>query len=137
MTDCIRLREAKCAGTARSVYRNYCLKCGRNYDLDYIINSESVVPKCEKCDGMVRPDVVLYEESLDTDVLYKAVDYISRADVLIVGGTSLVVYPAAGLVDYYKGDKLVLINKTATPYDSRANIVIHDSIGKVLSSVIS
>jgi NAD-dependent deacetylase len=120
-----------------SVYRNYCLKCGRNYDLDYIINSESVVPKCEKCDGMVRPDVVLYEESLDTDVLYKAVDYISRADVLIVGGTSLVVYPAAGLVDYYKGDKLVLINKTATPYDSRANIVIHDSIGKVLSSVIS
>lgn len=85
---------------------------------------------------MVRPDVVLYEESLDTDVLYKSIDYISQADVLIVGGTSLVVYPAAGLVDYYRGDKLVLINKTATPYDRKANIVIHDSIGKVLSSVV-
>ncbi|NLO82694.1 MAG: NAD-dependent protein deacylase [Clostridiales bacterium] len=120
-----------------SVHRNYCMECGKNYDLDYVINSESIVPRCEKCGGIVRPDVVLYEESLDMDVLYKAVDYISRADVLIVGGTSLVVYPAAGLVDYYRGDKLILINKTATPYDRRANIVIHDSIGKVLSCAIS
>ncbi|NLX71336.1 MAG: NAD-dependent protein deacylase [Clostridiales bacterium] len=119
-----------------SVHRNYCMECGKNYDLDYVLNSQSVIPKCEKCGGMVRPDVVLYEESLDTDVLYKSIDYISQADVLIVGGTSLVVYPAAGLVDYYRGDKLVLINKTATPYDRKANIVIHDSIGKVLSSVV-
>lgn len=118
-----------------SIHRNYCMKCGQNYDLDYVMDSKELVPRCEKCGGMVRPDVVLYEESLDMDVLYKSIRYVSQADVLIVGGTSLVVYPAAGLVDYYRGKKLILINKTSTPYDYKANIVIHDSIGKVLSYV--
>lgn len=119
-----------------SIHRNYCMECGRNYDLDYVMNSKELVPRCEKCGGMVRPDVVLYEESLDTDVLYRAIYYISNAQLLIVGGTSLVVYPAAGLINYFKGDHLILINKTSTPYDYKADIVIHDSIGRVLSYVI-
>ncbi|MGI5970471.1 MAG: NAD-dependent protein deacylase [Oscillospiraceae bacterium] len=116
-----------------STSRNYCIKCGRTYSSDFV-NDAPGVPYCD-CGGIVRPDVVLYEEQLDTDVLDKSVKYISRADVLIVGGTSLVVYPAAGLINYYRGDKLVLINRDATPYDSHANLVIHDSIGKVLGSL--
>ncbi|MBM7581847.1 NAD-dependent deacetylase [Caldicoprobacter guelmensis] len=119
-----------------SIHRNYCMKCGQNYDLDYVMKSKELVPRCQECGGMVRPDVVLYEESLDMDVLYRAVHYVSNADVLIVGGTSLVVYPAAGLVDYFKGKHLILINKTSTPYDYKADIVVHDSIGKVLSYVV-
>lgn len=119
-----------------SIHRNYCMKCGQNYDLDYVMNSKELVPRCQKCGGMVRPDVVLYEESLDTEVLYRSIHYISNAQVLIVGGTSLVVYPAAGLINYFKGDHLILINKTSTPYDYKADIVIHDSIGKVLSHVV-
>ena len=118
-----------------SVYRNYCIKCNEPYDIEYILNSPGV-PKCQKCNGIVRPDVVLYEEMLDENVLNKSAWYIYNADVLIVGGTSLAVYPAAGLIDYYRGSKLVLINKTSTPYDNRANLVIHDSIGKVLGEVI-
>ncbi len=115
-----------------SIHRNYCMDCGREYDLDSILESETPVPKCENCGGIVRPDVVLYEEGLDMQVLNKSIRAIKRADVLIVGGTSLVVYPAAGLVEYFKGDELVLINKSPTRYDYRANLVINDSIGKVL-----
>lgn len=119
-----------------SIHRNYCTKCNKFFDLDYVIESPELIPKCDKCNGLVKPDVVLYEESLDTDVLNKSVEYVSKADILIVGGTSLVVYPAAGLVDYFNGSTLVLINKSTTPYDNKANIVIHDSIGKVLKSIL-
>lgn len=119
-----------------SIHRNYCMKCGASYDLKYILDSKSIVPRCSKCGGIVKPDVVLYEEMLDMDVMNRAVSYISKADVFIVGGTSLVVYPAANLVTYYRGKKLILINKSSTQYDYAANMVIHDSIGKVLSAVV-
>ena len=112
-----------------SVHRNYCMKCGKFYDVNFIINSKGI-PRCS-CGGIVKPDVVLYEEPLNSHVIGKAVDYIEQADVLIVGGTSLVVYPAAGLINYFRGSKLVLINKTPTPMDRRADLVINDSIGKV------
>ncbi len=92
------------------------------------------VPKCE-CGGMIKPDVVLYEEGLDSDILERSVDHIRNADMLIIGGTSLAVYPAAGLIDYYTGDKLVLINKDKTPRDSHANLVIHQPIGEVLGQI--
>lgn len=119
-----------------SVHRNFCMQCGESYDLDFMVKSREIVPRCGKCGGVVKPDVVLYEEALDPDVLDRAVSSISKADMLIVGGTSLAVYPAAGLIEYFKGDKLVLINKSETPYDGRAGLVIHDSIGEVLDSVI-
>lgn len=119
-----------------SVHRNHCMKCGKGFDLDYIVNSNSTVPKCDSCNGTVKPDVVLYEESLDMNILNESIDYIKSADVLIVGGTSLVVYPAAGLIDYFKGSKLVLINKSSTAYDNRADLVIHDSIGSTLQSIL-
>ena len=114
-----------------SVHRNYCTKCRAFYGADFIQTGEGV-PLCPVCGGLVKPDVVLYEEGLDQDTVEGAVRAIARADVLIVGGTSLVVYPAAGLIDYYQGRKLVLINRDPTPYDGRADLVIHDSIGKVL-----
>jgi len=117
-----------------SVHRNYCMKCHKFYDLNYIINSEDI-PRCS-CGGIVKPDVVLYEESLDMELMDKAVSYIANADVLIIGGTSLVVYPAAGLVRYYRGNKLVLINKSSTQYDDRAYLLINDSIGETLQSVM-
>ncbi len=113
-----------------SVHRNHCLRCGKFYGLEAIENS-SGIPRCS-CGGMIKPDVVLYEEGLDMDVLNRAVNYISRADVLIVGGTSLTVYPAARLIDYYRGHKLVLINRDATALDSRADLVISGKIGEVL-----
>lgn len=113
-----------------SVHRNYCTRCGRFYGLDDVVKA-SGVPMCE-CGGMIKPDVVLYEEGLDSDVIERSVDFIRRADVLIIGGTSLTVYPAAGLIDYYRGSKLVLINKSVTSRDSQADLVICDSIGKVL-----
>ena len=116
-----------------SVHRNYCIRCGQFYDLDYMINSEGI-PRCA-CGGMVKPDVVLYEERLDDTVLRRSVEHISKADLLIVGGTSLAVYPAAGLIDYYRGDKLVLINRSSTPRDSQADLIINDSIGRVLGTV--
>lgn len=119
-----------------SVHRNYCLSCGKHYGLDYILNTESSIPKCDSCGGIVRPDVVLYEEGLDNEVLDKSVRCIRAADVLIVGGTSLVVYPAAGLIRYFSGSKLVLINRDKTSYDKDADLVINDSIGKVLKGVI-
>lgn len=116
-----------------SVHRNYCMKCGKNFDLNYIINNNSNIPRCDLCNGIVRPDVVLYEENLDINTLESALSYIENADVLIVGGTSLVVYPAANLIQYYRGNKLVLINKSSTSYDKKANLVINESIGKVFS----
>ena len=116
-----------------SIHRNYCTRCGEFYDLDYVKKSEGV-PRCA-CGGIIKPDVVLYEEGLDQRLLQKAVAYIARADVLIVGGTSLVVYPAAGLIDYYRGNKLVLINRSATSRDSQADLIINDSIGQVLAVV--
>ena len=117
-----------------SVQRNYCTRCGEFYGLDHVINSEGV-PRCS-CGGTVKPDVVLYEEGLDNRILQKSVDYIRNADMLIIGGTSLVVYPAAGLIDYYRGNRLVLINKGATSRDSQADLVISDSIGEVLGAVV-
>lgn len=117
-----------------SVLRNYCTKCGKFYGVDYIKNSTGI-PKCS-CMGTVKPDVVLYEEGLDEETIEGAVRCISEADLIIVGGTSLNVYPAAGLLRYRKkGSKLVLINKSETPYDSEADMVIHDSIGKVLGCI--
>lgn len=119
-----------------SIHRNHCTKCGKFFDLNYIINSENGIPKCDSCGANIKPDVVLYEEPLNTDTIDRAVEYVSNAEILIIGGTSLVVYPAAGLVNYYRGNKLVLINKSSTPYDNKANLVINDSIGEVLSGVI-
>ena len=113
-----------------SVHRNYCTRCGRFYSLDDILKADGV-PVCD-CGGVIKPDVVLYEEGLDQDVIQRSVEYSSRADVLIIGGTSLTVYPAAGLIDYYRGSKLVLINKSVTSRDGQADLVICDSIGKVL-----
>ena len=116
-----------------SVLRNYCQKCGKFYTAEYILNSTGV-PKCE-CGGVIKPDVVLYEEGLDQETIEKAVQAIREADMLIIGGTSLVVYPAAGLIDYYNGNKLVLINKSETSRDSMADLIITDSIGEVLSKI--
>lgn len=117
-----------------TIHRFYCSSCGAEAAAE-AANSAPGVPKCAVCGGVVRPDVVLYEESLDTRVLTEAVRYISEADMLIVGGTSLNVYPAAGLINYYRGDKLVLINKQPTPYDGRANLVINAKIGEVFAQV--
>ena len=119
-----------------SLHRNYCLSCGKPYPLEYVLAHEPGVPHCEQCGGVVRPDVVLYQETLDESVLRRSILYISEADVLIVGGTSLQVYPAAGLVQYYRGGRMILINKSPTPYDHLANFVIHDSIGRVLESLV-
>lgn len=116
-----------------SVHRNYCMDCGKKYRLEYIEKSDGV-PVCE-CGGVVRPDVVLYEEGLDQSILSNAIRYIADADVLIVGGTSLAVYPAAGLLQYYKGDKFVLINKGKTQADRFARLVIHQSIGETLDQI--
>ncbi len=121
-----------------SVLRNYCMDCGEHYSLEYIMdvdNCDDEVPKCKICGGIVRPDVVLYEEQLDDNVIRKAAEAIREADTLIVGGTSLVVYPAAGLINYFRGNDLILINKTQTGYDDRATLVINDAIGSVLGNV--
>ncbi len=118
-----------------SVLRNYCMDCGASYDVEYILdetNCKEGIPHCNKCGGTVKPDVVLYEEALDESCIRGAVNAIEEADTLIIGGTSLAVYPAAGLIRYFSGNKLVLINKQATPYDNKADLVINDSIGKVM-----
>lgn len=117
-----------------SIYRNCCMNCGKSYSAEDLLDMPTV-PRCS-CGGIIKPDVVLYEEGLDEDTLRGAMTHIMRADMLIVGGTSLGVYPAAGLIDYYRGNKLVLINKSKTPYDSRADLIINDSIGKVLNSAV-
>lgn len=118
-----------------SVLRNYCEGCGKSYGLDAIVQAEGV-PRCS-CGSIIKPDVVLYEEGLDQNILNRSVSHIRNADLLIVGGTSLTVYPAAGLIDYYTGNKLVVINKTPTPRDGYADLLIADSIGKVFREVMS
>ena len=117
-----------------SVHRNYCTRCGKFYSLQDILadKNSDAIPRCT-CGGIIKPDVVLYEESLDSQVLSQAISAISTADMLIIGGTSLTVYPAAGLIDYYRGDRMVLINKTVTPMDGKADLVIAGSIGQILS----
>ena len=119
-----------------SVLRNYCMKCGRFFDADYVMKADGV-PRCCDCGGIVKPDVVLYEEGLDQDVIDRAVRAIMKADTLIIGGTSLVVYPAAGLIHYFRGDRLVLINKSATQADSMADLVIRDDIAKVMEEAVN
>lgn len=117
-----------------SVHRNFCMHCNKFFDAEYMKDSTGI-PKCDACGGIIKPDVVLYEEGLDNDVIEQSLYYISHADMLIIGGTSLVVYPAAGLVRYYRGHKLVLINKSSTDMDSAADLVLHDPIGEVFSHV--
>ena len=117
-----------------SVHRNYCERCHKFFDFDFMLNSEGV-PRCDACGGRVKPDVVLYEEGLDTRILEDSINAISNADMLIIGGTSLNVYPAAGLINYYRGRRLVLINKSDVARDLDAGLVITDPIGEVLSQV--
>lgn len=117
-----------------SVHRNFCQKCHKFFDAPYMKAAQGI-PKCDACGGIIKPDVVLYEEGLDNDVIEQSLYYISHADMLIIGGTSLVVYPAAGLVRYYRGNKLVLINKSTTDMDSQADLVLHDPIGEVFSHI--
>lgn len=116
-----------------SVYRNYCMRCGKSFDFAHIKHSAGV-PRCD-CGGIIKPDVVLYEEGLDTNTIEEAVSCISRADVLIIGGTSLAVYPAASLIDYFRGKHLVVINKAPTPRDRYADLLIQEPIGQVFSQI--
>lgn len=116
-----------------SVLRNYCMKCHKSYSAEYVKNSQGIC-RCD-CGGIVKPDVVLYEESLDSQVLEKSIYAIAQCDLLIVGGTSLTVYPAAGLLRYYPGHRLVLINRDETPYDNQADLVLHESLGKVFEQL--
>lgn len=121
-----------------STLRNYCTKCGEFYDEQFILQSENApdkLPHCTKCGGIVKPDVVLYEEGLDDAIVNGAIDAISNADTLIIGGTSLIVYPAAGLINYFKGENLILINKSQTSCDHKATLVIHQPIGQVLGQI--
>ena len=129
-----------------SIYRNYCMKCRQFYGADFMVEARGVprcpvcggivkgIPWCD-CGGMIKPDVVLYEEALDNDVMRRAIEHIRKADMMIVAGSSLVVYPAAGLINYYKGHRLVLINRSATPFDDQADLVVHDTIGKVFGAI--
>lgn len=117
-----------------SVHRNYCQKCGKFYNVDFIVNSKGV-PYCEDCGGVVKPDVVLYEEGLDAATMQSAVQAISKADMLIIGGTSLVVYPAAGMIDYFRGKYLAVLNRDATSRDQQADLCITDPIGEVLGQI--
>lgn len=117
-----------------SVYRNHCTKCGAFYDLEYIKSTRGV-PRCPKCGGIIKPDVVLYEEALDSQVLREAVSAIAQAEVMIIGGTSLSVYPAASLIDYFRGSYLVVINRDPTPRDSMAQLVISRPIGEVFAQI--
>ena len=116
-----------------SVLRNYCESCGKFYGVEAVAESEGV-PRCA-CGGIIKPDVVLYEEALDDSVMYRAVEHIRKEDMLIIGGTSLTVYPAAGFVDYYRGNKLVLINREPTPYDRYADLTINEKIGQVFREI--
>ena len=116
-----------------SVLRNYCMKCNKYYNAEYVFNSKDI-PKCS-CGGIIKPDVVLYEETLDNDIVENSISAIENSDMLIVAGTSLTVYPAAGLIRYFKGKYLVLINRDKTSYDGMADLVINDSLGKVFSKI--
>ena len=118
-----------------SVHRNYCMQCHRFYDAEYMYHAEGI-PRCETCGGILKPDVVLYEEGLDMGIMQQALRAISQAEVLIVGGTSLVVYPAAGLLQYFKGKALVVINKGATPMDQKADLLIQEPIGEVFRQIV-
>ena len=117
-----------------SVYRNHCMDCGEFYDFAYMKNSQGV-PRCQKCGGIIKPDVVLYEEALDSRVLTESVSAIQEAQTMIIGGTSLSVYPAASLIDYFKGDHLIVINRDKTPRDRIADLVINESIGEVFAKI--
>ena len=117
-----------------SVLRNYCMKCNKFYDAEYVFSSEGI-PKCSKCGGIIKPDVVLYEEGLDQDIWSGAINAIVNADTMIVAGTSLTVYPASSLLHYFHGKNLVLINKSETPFDNIASLVIHDSLGNIFSKI--
>ena len=119
-----------------SIHRNYCTKCGKFFDLNEMLSLPGIIPYCDNCGSVVKPDVVLYEEALDNGIVNKTINSLYNADLLIIGGTSLVVYPAAGFIDYFNGDSIVLINKNSTAYDSKASIVINDYIGKVLADAI-
>lgn len=116
-----------------SVLRNYCMKCGKFYSAEYIKNSNGI-PKCE-CGGVIKPDVVLYEEGLDDSTVTEALRAIQTADTLIIAGTSLTVYPAAGFISYFKGDNIVLINRDETPFDSKADLVFHEKVGELLDKI--
>ncbi|MDE7300437.1 MAG: NAD-dependent protein deacylase [Lachnospiraceae bacterium] len=118
-----------------SVFRNYCTECGKAFEMEYVYHSEGI-PHCSECGGLIKPDVVLYEEGLDQQVISGAVNAIANADTLIIGGTSLVVYPAAGLINYFRGDNLVLINKTVTSADKDADLVINDDIASVMKQAV-
>lgn len=118
-----------------SIHRNYCMNCHKFYGPEKVFNTNEPIPLCDECGGVVKPDVVLYEEGLDEKILSSAIKSIEKSDLLIVGGTSLMVYPAAGLITYFKGNKLVLINKQETAFDNYANLVIHDSIGKSFENI--
>ena len=118
-----------------SIHRNYCTECGKFFPPEYIRDSREEIPHCDECGGLIKPDVVLYEEGLDNDVLSGAVHVIRQADTMIVAGTSLTVYPAAGLLHYFRGRKLVLINRDATPMDGNADLVLRDKVGEVLGSL--
>lgn len=119
-----------------SIMRNHCMICGRTHTAEYVFGCNGI-PKCQRirCEGIVKPDVVLYEEPLDDEVVSKAVDYIAKADLLIVAGTSLTVFPASGLINYFRGDNLVLINRDETPFDNRADLVINESLGEVFKKI--
>ena len=117
-----------------SVLRNHCMQCNRFYDVS-AVKAAKCVPYCEHCGGIIKPDVVLYEESLDNDVMDESIRCIREADMMIIGGTSLAVYPAAGLIHYFKGDTLALVNRDPTPMDARADLVLHEKIGRVFSAL--
>lgn len=117
-----------------TIYKNHCMMCNKDYDANYVFNSKDIIPRCT-CNGIIKPDVVLYEEGLDEDTINGSIDAISKADMLIIGGTSLVVYPAASFVRYFRGKYLVIINKDATDYDRNATLVIHDKLGNVFSKL--
>ena len=119
-----------------SIHRNYCTKCNKFFNLDEMLNLDGIIPYCDTCKNIIKPDVVLYEEGLDDNIISKTISSISSSDLLIIGGTSLVVYPAASFINYFKGKNMVLINKSKTPYDSKADLVINDSIGVILYEVI-
>ena len=117
-----------------TIYKNHCMMCNKEFDANYVFNSKDIIPRCT-CKGIIKPDVVLYEEGLDEDTVNGAINAISNADMLIIGGTSLVVYPAASFIRYFRGKYLVIINKDSTDYDRNANLVIHDKLGNIFSKL--
>lgn len=117
-----------------TTYKNHCMNCHKEFDAEFVFNSKGI-PLCTECNGIIKPDVVLYEEPLDDNVVYKTVQAINNADLLIIGGTSLAVYPAASFINYFHGKYLVIINRDSTPYDNRADLVIHEKLGDIFSKL--